>query len=133
METTTSAGFPLDYREWREAWRKWIARQESAGTLRPTRGAGRFPGRNILADRILGRWTVNAHGRLVELAEGTFPDLISGRGRHRFVGITWADASTHNGMRSGGTAHSFEVLSASLAAGRELTIAEIEAIEGGLA
>ena len=79
--------FPVPWDDWRPLWQAWLARQLEHGTFAPT--AWRFPGKNFLADEILGTWSVA--GRNVELSEVTFPSLEPGtRGeRRRYVGVTF--------------------------------------------
>jgi hypothetical protein len=82
--------FPIDWNEWSAAWHQWLTAH--ADKLGPT--LTRFPGKNVLADEVLG--TFEIEGRTVELSEVTFPNLserdereILKNERHRFVGICW--------------------------------------------
>jgi hypothetical protein len=104
-----TAPFPMDWNAWRVLWGAWLAEQEANGTL--TRSSFRFPGKNFLADEILGVWRVE--GRTAELSETTFPSLEPGsRGaHHRFVGVTFG---TGAGMEAGGVAGTFEELERAL-------------------
>lgn len=85
--------FPIDWTEWDKAWHAWT----QAHAMR--RSHARFPGKNFLADEVLGVYSMN--GRAVELSAVTFPDLGSGsmERKRRYVGITWLgdDGSTING------------------------------------
>jgi hypothetical protein len=86
--------FPVDWNAWRELWKAWVDEQTT-----PVRGAQghpavfqptswRFPGKNFLADEVLGTWSVN--GRNVELSEVTFPALGERPRRdERLVGVTF--------------------------------------------
>ena len=76
--------FPVDWNEWRKVWSAW--RADFAETMGRT--SFRFPGKNMLADEILGTWSIN--GRNVELSELTMPDFgVRPERRLRFVGITF--------------------------------------------
>lgn len=86
--------FPLDWDEWRKEWNAW--KSDHADDLRPT--SFRFPGKNFLADEILGTWSIN--GRNVELSEVRFPNLSErderGSLKHfdvRGIGITFGTAA----------------------------------------
>lgn len=86
--------FPLEWNAWREQWAAWLAEQREAGTLRPT--SFRFPGKNFLADEVLGTWSVN--GRNVELSEVTFPALGERPRRDvRYVGVTYGTGADADG------------------------------------
>lgn len=105
----TTTGFPLDWDEWRAEWRDWLAAHR--GQLRPTKV--RFPGKNFLADDILGVWEIA--GRVVELSEVVFPNLderdpATGRlldHQVRMVGLTFMG---HGGIEAGPVVHSFAEL-----------------------
>lgn len=82
------AQFPTDWNEWWKVWTAWKRHHD----LLPT--SYRFPGKNLLADEVLGTFSIN--GRNVELSEVTFPNLSerdeNGRLRDhrvRMVGITF--------------------------------------------
>jgi len=99
MQDTATTGLPLDWDEWRKEWKAWKSAHED--DLRPI-GAMRsaFPGKNFLADEVLGVWKVN--GRAVELSEVVFPNLserdaATGRlieKRIRSIGITFDGVGT---------------------------------------
>lgn len=92
----TDQVFPADWTEWRQGWQEW--KSAHVEDLRPT--SFRFPGKNFMADEILGTWSVK--GRNVELSEVTFPNLSerdeNGQLRRfqvRSIGITFeSDASS---------------------------------------
>ena len=100
----TTFTLPLDWNEWREEWGKW--RERHSDSLKPAR---KFkPGKNFLADEILGVFEVN--GRRVELSELTFPNLSERDERGmlihkdvRAIGLTFDDDETN-------VVHSFEEL-----------------------
>ena len=82
---------PIDWNDWYKAWRAW----EGEHLVR--RAAPKFkPGKNMLADEILGCWHVPAG--LVELSAVTMPDLSGEPGRRgervRYIGITFSDDRT---------------------------------------
>jgi len=96
--TTATEPFPLDWEEWQTAWREWL--NAHADDLKPTRE--RFPGKNFMADEVLGTWKIA--GRLVELSTFRFPNLEerddAGRlieKEHRSVGITRGIGADSNG------------------------------------
>lgn len=103
MTEETIFTLPLDWDEWRRQWNEW--RNSHSEILKP---ASKFkPGKNFLADEILGVYSVN--GRLVEISELTFPNLSERdeRGfllRHdvRAIGLTFEEGGT--------VVHSFEEL-----------------------
>lgn len=79
--------FPVDWDQWREQWQAW--REARAADLGPT--SYRWPSdKNILADEVLGRWSVN--GRPVEFSEVTFR---IGETR-RYVGLTFGEAASND-------------------------------------
>jgi hypothetical protein len=83
-----NAPFPTDWNEWRAEWREWIGEQTAAGRL--TRTSYRFPGRNFMADEILGTYGIprgDGTGRNVELSEvlWTVGESV------RYVGITYGE------------------------------------------
>ena len=80
----TSQPFPSDWHVWRTQWGQFLA---AAGEhFAPT--DTRAPGKNFLADDIIGTWNVN--GRDVELSEVTMPNFRDRRGdRVRYVGLTF--------------------------------------------
>lgn len=92
--TTNGEPFPLDWNEWRGQWEAW--RSARASDLKPT--SFRFPGKNFMADAILGTWAIN--DRNVELSELTFPDLskppMSGE-QVRLVGVTFGTGAMSDG------------------------------------
>lgn len=74
--------FPLDWNEWREMWDEWRATR-SADILK--RSSYKFPGKNFIADEVLGVWGItfpDGSGRAVELSETTFMGT-------RGIGITY--------------------------------------------
>ena len=82
MDRTT--GLPMDWNEWRVMWEEWREGFETRAGVRRGVTGDPFPGKNMLADEILGTWTLSAAGarlRPVELSEVTF------MGR-RIIGIT---------------------------------------------
>lgn len=103
MTEETIFTLPLDWNEWRAEWSGW--RASHADNLKPAR---KFkPGKNFLADEILGTFKVN--GRLVEISELTFPNLSERDERGflihkdvRAIGLTFEDGGT--------VVHSFQEL-----------------------
>lgn len=100
--------FPIDYDEWVAEWETW--KHENSAYLKPT--SVRFPGKNFLADEVLGTWEVN--GRVVELSVVIFPNfnerdengrILDFRVRH--IGITYGVGVDFDG---GGVVNSFEQL-----------------------
>lgn len=89
-----TAEFPADWTEWSRLWAEW----KQAHTCQLGRTSWRFGRPNLLADSVLGKWSIK--GRPVELSEVTMPDFGArdeqGRrlyGRVRFVGITFGSGS----------------------------------------
>lgn len=89
----TTETFPLDWGEWHAEWQAWLKAHEGPYM----RSVRKFkPGKNFLADDILGCWQVP--NGLVELSEVTFPNLSerdpqTGRlldFNTRYVGVTWS-------------------------------------------
>lgn len=83
--------FPLGWDQWRTQWLAWKDAHTGPGGLLPAHKDVRFPGKNFMADEILGVWKLPS-GRHVELSEVTFPDLTKPPTRtdyKRFVGITF--------------------------------------------
>jgi hypothetical protein len=99
--------FPVDWDEWYKEWSDWKTKQ------RLNYVSSTFPGKNMLADDILGTYRVM--GRVVELSEVTMPDFGARPERTlRYVGITWmVDGKCVNG----GLVDSFEELTSALAHG----------------
>lgn len=85
MDTTTE--LPMDWNQWRAMWEEWRGGFESRWAVRRGVTGNPFPGKNMLADEILGTWTLGEPGtdgtrlRPVELSEATF------MGR-RIIGVT---------------------------------------------
>ena len=101
--------FPIDWTEWRGQWGQWMG-QHAAKFHQPSL---RAPGKNFLADDILGTWEihyVDQSGRAVELSEVTMPDFSKSYGadRIRFVGVTWVDGNGET--EAGGVVSSFAEL-----------------------
>jgi hypothetical protein len=90
-----AAGFPTDWDAWHTEWSAWLAAHPQ---LTPV--PKQIPGRNFLADEILGTFRLPS-GRTAELSEVTFPNLVdrdsaTGRlldERRRLVGVTFTDRS----------------------------------------
>lgn len=103
--------FPVEWNEWNRAYKTWRA---STKLIVPTNL--RIPGRNLMADEVLGTWRLRDGVHVVELSEVTFPDLGTGHGTRRYVGITWRG---DNGLSSinGGLVDNFDALDAAIAAG----------------
>lgn len=79
--------FPADWNKWREQWDTYNIQ----GTpVHPSKVKDRFPGKNFMADEILGYWQVGDH--IVELSEGT------GIHRERFIGVTVDAAGSGEGF-----------------------------------
>lgn len=106
--------FPIDWDEWQAQWQEWLA----DNVHRLHRTSLRAPGKNFLADKILGIWGINyanGSGTAVELSEVTMPDFGAGRGwatRKRYVGITWIPGPGKT--EAGGVVESFAELEAAL-------------------
>ena len=85
MDRTTE--LPMDWNEWRVMWEEWREEFETRAGVRRGVIGDPFPGKNMLADEILGTWTLGEPGtggtrlRPVELSEATF------MGR-RIIGVT---------------------------------------------
>lgn len=85
MDTTTE--LPMDWNQWRAMWDEWREGFETRAGVRRGVAGNPFPGKNMLADEILGTWTLGEPGtdgtrlRPVELSEATF------MGR-RIIGVT---------------------------------------------
>lgn len=86
----TETAFPIDWNDWKAEWEDWKARH--ANDLKAT--DYRIPGRNVLADDVLGTWNIN--GRDVELSEVVFPsferDDATGRLKGddiRYIGLSF--------------------------------------------
>lgn len=85
--------FPLDWDQWRKLWTEWLVVNEP----KMKRVAKAFPGKNFLANEILGTWIVG--GKLFELSEVVFPNLEdrdpqTGRlleGDKRRIGVTFRE------------------------------------------
>lgn len=93
-ETETTDTFPIEWNAWRAEWVAWL--EDHGAELERVPKA--IPGRNFMADEILGTFRVSS-GRRVELSEVTFPNLSerdpeTGRlldHRNRYVGMVWVD------------------------------------------
>lgn len=103
MEPRSIFQLPLDWDEWRREWQTW--RLEHAYALEPRPKC--IPGKNLLADEIIGTFCVLPTGRTVELSEVTFPDLTTRDARGnltgatvRGIGLTFADDRTGNVVHS---------------------------------
>lgn len=101
--------FPVDWDEWNGEWREWMTNNRHQFTASTVK----FPGKNMLADDVIGIYNVAAG--VVELSEVTMPDFGARPERKlRFVGITWmVDGKTVNG----GLVDSFAELAEMLEAG----------------
>lgn len=110
VHTTTTNPFPTDWTVWNAEWKEWKARH--AKFL--LRTSLRAPGKNFLADDVLGTWGLASLERAVELSEVTMPDFGKGYGadRVRFVGITWVNAD--GTTESGGVVGTFDDLDRAL-------------------
>ena len=95
METMNRTDpLPTDWNLWRSVWAEWLTDKRSTGQVRPT--SWRFPGRNFLADEVLGTFSIN--GRNVELSEVTFPSLGERPARTiRYVGVTFGTGAEVDG------------------------------------
>lgn len=84
MNMDKEDSFPLDWNEWSYQFAVWITEQTESGKLK--RSSYKFPGKNFMADEILGVWEItlpDSSSRVVELSETTFMEF-------RGVGITYA-------------------------------------------
>ena len=106
--------FPADWTEWDSQWHAWLDAHKLP------RSGKRIPGRNMLADEVLGTFRMNGHA--VELSAVTFPNLSERDENghlisetHRYVGISWYG----EGGRSinGGLVNTFADLDELLVAG----------------
>lgn len=89
---------PTDFDEFYTEYREWLDERIEQGNLVAT--ANPFPGRNFMADVVLGCYQA---GRwVVEISTSYFLD-------RRFIGLTVA-TTDDLGNRSAPTAHSFEEL-----------------------
>ncbi len=101
--------FKLDWTEWRSVqWRDWFP---SSGLVRTDK---KIPGRNLLADDIIGTFTYN--GEVVELSEVVMPDFgVRPETKSRYVGITWLGSNGES--VNGGLVESFAELESALEGG----------------
>lgn len=88
-----TAPLPVDWDEWRQVWEEYRRDLEQRYGVRRGVDGDPFPGMNMLADEILGRWTIGQVASIahpVELSEVTFPELGKGYGtdRVRYIGVT---------------------------------------------
>jgi hypothetical protein len=88
MDTTIA--LPVDWNEWRQVWDEYRTSLEKRYGVRRGVDGNPFPGKNFLADEILGTWTVGQGGRThpVELSEVTFPALDGTSNRTRYIGVS---------------------------------------------
>ena len=81
---------PIDWNQWRGQWNDWKRAHKSQ-----LKSCAKFaPGKNLMADEILGSWEIN--GRKVELSEVTMPDFSSAKyfgGDKRYIGVTYENES----------------------------------------
>lgn len=117
MTTDTTERFPVDWEAWRDLWRDWCTANREH--LKP--GHYPWPPANLMADEVLGRWTIGA--RQVELSAVTFRIGETSR----YVGISYGtderapypDGRGHYGVtvvpEPTGIAASFDELEAILA------------------
>lgn len=89
--------FPLDWDKWRDEWTTWLGQNIQRMKL----ARSPFPGKNFLADEILGCWEID--GKLFELSEVVFPNLEDRdergnliRGDKRRIGITFREGDGEN-------------------------------------
>lgn len=111
MTNTTTTVFPIDWNEWRAEWKEQRSTLRLDGKTSVPRGM--FPGRNFLADEVLGVFRTQ-DGRWVELAEVTFPALGRDGVPHRYVGLTFDDG---NDSREAVLAESWDELRSLLGVG----------------
>lgn len=107
--------FPLDYTAFKNLFRGWLAGEVGAGRM--TRTSYQFPGRNFMADEVLGVWSrvyENGTGLNVELSMVTFPGIGYRAEPVRYVGITIGDGGGRWVPRNG-LVRTFDELAAELA------------------
>lgn len=87
-----SEPLPIDWDKWRRVWDEYRRDLERRYGVRRGVDGDPFPGKNMLADELLGLWTVGQPGgeHPVELSEVTFPAFgkrWTGE-RVRYIGVT---------------------------------------------
>lgn len=94
-EVQWTTEFPLPWNEWREQWRAWM------DLRRPTSVGRIMPGKNLLAEEILG--TFETPNGKAELSEVTFPVFgraereRTGKERARYIGVTFGVGRAEDG------------------------------------
>lgn len=114
-ESTQDTQFPTDWNEFETQYNRWRGAIDVAhSVVRLRNSAAKFPGRNMLADEVMGIYKTDAG--VVELSAVTFPGFgAEDRGKtFRYIGITWlVDGKNVNG----GLVDTFAELESALIAG----------------